>query len=49
MIDQKSVEILQIIEANGRLDSEKIAKLVDLSVEEVNQSIKELEQKKCDS
>lgn len=45
MFDHKSVEILQIIEANGRLDSEKIAKLVDLTVEEVNQYIKELEQK----
>lgn len=45
MLDQKAYEILQIIEANGRLESNKIAKMVDLTSEEVDQYVKELEDK----
>ncbi|AST96888.1 Lrp/AsnC family transcriptional regulator [Shouchella clausii] len=45
MLDQKAYEILQIIEANGRLESSKIAKMVDLTSEEVDQYVKELEDK----
>ncbi|MFS0787624.1 Lrp/AsnC family transcriptional regulator [Shouchella sp. 1P09AA] len=45
MFDKKSVEILQIIEANGRIESEKIAKMVDLTAEEVDTYITELEDK----
>ncbi len=43
MFDKKSIEILQIIEANGRIDSEKIAKMVDLTAKEVDSYIEELE------
>ncbi|MFB4210533.1 Lrp/AsnC family transcriptional regulator [Shouchella sp. JSM 1781072] len=45
MFDKKSVEILQIIEANGRIESEKIAKMVDLTAKEVDTYITELEDK----
>lgn len=45
MFDKKSVEILQIIEANGRIESEKIAKMVDLTAGEVDTYIRELEDK----
>ncbi|WP_054703721.1 Lrp/AsnC family transcriptional regulator [Bacillus sp. JCM 19041] len=45
MFDKNSYEILQIIEANGRIETNKIAKMVDLKTEEVDQYIKELEEK----
>ncbi|WP_078392103.1 Lrp/AsnC family transcriptional regulator [Shouchella patagoniensis] len=45
MFDKKAYEILQIIEANGRMETNKLAKMVDLKPEDVDQYIKELEEK----
>lgn len=45
MFDKKAYEILQIIEANGRMETNKLAKMVDMTSEDVDQYIKELEEK----
>lgn len=45
-MDGKEREILQLIEGNARIAVDTLAKMVDLSVEETNAIIKELEDKK---
>ncbi|WP_096202575.1 Lrp/AsnC family transcriptional regulator [Bacillus sp. FJAT-45350] len=45
-MDNKDVEVLHIIEENGRIAIESLAKMVDLSVEETKLILKELEDNK---
>ncbi|WP_059103673.1 Lrp/AsnC family transcriptional regulator [Shouchella shacheensis] len=45
MLDDKAIEILQIIEAQGRMEAEKLAKLVNIAVVDAQKYVKELEDK----
>jgi DNA-binding Lrp family transcriptional regulator len=45
-LDGKELEILQLIEQNSRMSAETLAKMVDLTVEETEEIIKELEEQK---
>ncbi|QDP41868.1 Lrp/AsnC family transcriptional regulator [Radiobacillus deserti] len=42
-VNDKKIEILELLEKDSRLEVEKIAKMTDLSVEETNQLISEME------
>lgn len=43
-MDKKTIEMLEILEKNGRIPIETLAKMLDLSLEETEKKIKELEQ-----
>lgn len=43
-MDEKSKQILKILEKNAKFSSDKIATMLDISAEEVNKRIKELEE-----
>lgn len=45
-LNEKELEIVEILEKDARTASEDIAKMIDLSVEETEQSIKKLEENK---
>ncbi|GAE28362.1 transcriptional regulator [Halalkalibacter wakoensis JCM 9140] len=45
-MNEKTLEVLQIIEGNGRVTVETLAKMVDLSEDEVKAILKKLEQEK---
>jgi DNA-binding Lrp family transcriptional regulator len=45
-LDGKELEILQLIEQNARMSAETLAKMVDLTVAETEEIIKELEEQK---
>ncbi|NGP44294.1 Lrp/AsnC family transcriptional regulator [Bacillaceae bacterium SIJ1] len=45
-MNEKEIEVLEIIEHNGRQSIDTIAKMIDLSVEETAEIIKHLEDKK---
>ncbi|QOY38188.1 Lrp/AsnC family transcriptional regulator [Anaerobacillus isosaccharinicus] len=45
-MDGKELEILQLIEENARISDETLAKMVDLTIEETRDIIKELEDQK---
>ncbi|ARK31888.1 Lrp/AsnC family transcriptional regulator [Halalkalibacter krulwichiae] len=45
-MNEKAIEILQIIESNGRVAVPTLAKMVDLTENEVNQMLKQLEEEK---
>ncbi|MFN7252357.1 MAG: Lrp/AsnC family transcriptional regulator [Anaerobacillus sp.] len=45
-MDGKELEILQLIEQNARMSAETLAKMVDLTVAETEEIIKELEEQK---
>lgn len=45
-MDGKELEILQLIEENARISDETLAKMVDLTIEETRDIIKELEEQK---
>ncbi|PWA08047.1 AsnC family transcriptional regulator [Pueribacillus theae] len=44
-MDNKTVELLEILEKNGRIPIETLAKMLDLKVEEIERKIKTLEEK----
>lgn len=44
-MDKKTIELLEILEKNGRIPIETLSKMLDLSPEETEQTIKELEEK----
>lgn len=44
-MDKKTIELLEILEKNGRIPIDTLAKMLDLSPEETEQTIKELEEK----
>lgn len=44
-MDNKTVELLEILEKNGRISVETLAKMLDLEVEEIEKKIKSLEEK----
>ncbi|WP_138419234.1 Lrp/AsnC family transcriptional regulator [Aquibacillus sediminis] len=43
-MDQKEIEVLQLLENNGRLETDAIAKMINLSVEETEKLIYKLEE-----
>jgi DNA-binding Lrp family transcriptional regulator len=45
-LDSKELEILQLIEENARISVETLAKMVELTIEETGEIIKELEDQK---
>ncbi|WP_163103118.1 Lrp/AsnC family transcriptional regulator [Peribacillus alkalitolerans] len=45
-LDDKEIEILKIIEENGRIDSNDLAKMVNLPVEELEETLTKLEKQK---
>jgi DNA-binding Lrp family transcriptional regulator len=45
-LDSKELEILQLIEENARISVETLAKMVELTIEETREIIKELEDQK---
>ncbi|WP_108670709.1 Lrp/AsnC family transcriptional regulator [Peribacillus acanthi] len=45
-LDDKEIEILKIIEENGRIDSNDLAKMVNLPVEELEKTLMKLEKQK---
>lgn len=44
-MDKKTIELLEILEKNGRIPIETLSKMLDLSPEETEQKLKELEDK----
>jgi len=44
-VDKKTIELLEILEKNGRIPIETLSKMLDLSPEETEQKLKELEDK----
>lgn len=44
-MDKKTIELLEILEKNGRIPIDTLAKMLDLSSEETERMIKELEEK----